>query len=156
MHPRVFASELWLPGTIEEVFGFFGDARNLQAITPDWLDFRIVTPDPIVMRIGTLIDYRLRLHGFPLRWRSEITAWEPLHRFVDEQRRGPYRLWIHEHRFNSSGNGTTVSDLVKYLPRGGWLIDRLLVRRDLARIFTFRRQTLLRHFETTGRGTQPG
>ena len=87
MSPRAFCSELWLRRPLQEVFDFFADARNLQALTPDWLHFSILTPAPIVMRPGTIIDYRLKLHGLPIRWQSEITAWEPPHRFVDEQRR---------------------------------------------------------------------
>lgn len=142
-----YQGELWLPKPPEQVFAFFANAQNLQAITPDWLDFRILTPGPIVMSPGTLIDYRLRLHGFPLRWRTEITAWEPPHRFVDEQRRGPYRIWIHEHRFEARGGGTVASDLVRYVPPGGWLIDRLFVRRDIQTIFEYRKKKLLEVFQ---------
>ena len=91
--------KLWLPRPIDEVFQFFADAANLELLTPPWLNFRIDTPLPIAMRVGTRIDYRLRVHAFALRWQSEITAWEPQHRFVDEQRRGPYRLWHHERFF---------------------------------------------------------
>lgn len=144
--PRTLQSELWLPRPLAEVFEFFADPRNLQAITPDWLDFSIVTPAPIPMRRGALIDYRLRVHGFPIRWQSEITAWEPPHRFVDEQRRGPYRLWIHEHWFEARGGGTLVGDLVRYAAPGGWLVEWLFVRRDVEHIFQFRRQKLLAMF----------
>jgi len=142
MKASTFLSELWLPQPLEGVFAFFADAKNLQTITPPWLDFVLVTPGPIQMRPGTLIDYRLRLHGFPIRWRSEITAWEPPHRLVDEQRRGPYRLWVHEHRFQAQDGGTHVTDSVQYAVPGGWLVDRLLVRPDVERIFQFRRQKL--------------
>lgn len=137
-----FQTELWLPKPREQVFAFFSDARNLQAITPDWLDFCVLTPGPILMRPGTLIDYRLRLHGFSIRWQTEITAWEPPARFVDEQRRGPYRAWIHEHRFEAGDNGTLVIDGVRYRPPGGRLVDWLFVRRDVERIFHFRRGRL--------------
>ena len=146
MKTSLFSSELWLPRSLDEVFAFFADARNLQAITPEWLDFSVVTPDPIQMRPGTLIDYRLRLRGIPIRWRSEITAWEPPHRFVDEQRRGPYRLWVHEHRFLAKDGGTQVLDTVRYVAPGGWLVDRLFVRRDVEHIFEFRRRKLLERF----------
>ena len=122
-----------------EVFPFFADALNLQAITPPWLRFRIVTPPPIVMRRGTLIDYRLRLRGVPVRWTSEITAWEPPSRFVDEQRRGPYRRWIHEHTCAEHDGQTVMCDRVDYLVPGGRLVDRLLVKRDLERIFAYRK-----------------
>lgn len=135
-------SELWLPRLRPEIFPFFADARNLEAITPPWLGFSILTPGPIRMRRGTLIDYRLRLRGIPLRWRSEITAWEPTIRFVDEQRRGPYLLWVHEHGFEERNGGTLVTDHVRYAVPGGTLIHRLFVRRDVEAIFAFRRRKL--------------
>lgn len=136
------ACEIWLPRSIDDVFRFFADARNLQRITPPWLNFRVLTPDPIRMQVGTLIDYRLRIHGLPIRWQSEITAWDPPHRFVDEQRRGPYRRWLHEHTFLLSGGGTLVQDRICYDVPGGRLIQRLFVRRDLERIFAHRRAAL--------------
>jgi ligand-binding SRPBCC domain-containing protein len=136
----------WLPAPIADVFDFFADAFRLQDITPAWLDFRVTTPPPIAMRAGTLIDYRLRLHGWPIRWRTEIVAWEPPHRFVDVQLRGPYRLWHHEHAFVPSEGGTRVDDLVRYRVPGGRLVERLFVRRDLVRIFAYRRQRLLETF----------
>ncbi len=142
MKPELFESECWLPRPIDEVFRFFSDVRNLQAITPDWLDFRIVTPGPVEIRPGVLIDYRLKIHGISIGWQSEISVWEPPHRFVDEQRRGPYRLWVHEHRFAPERNGTLVNDRVKYAVPGGWIVDRLFVRRDVRRIFEFRQQKL--------------
>jgi ligand-binding SRPBCC domain-containing protein len=145
--PKVFHSEIWVPKPPREVFDFFADARNLQSITPPWLDFSILTPAPILMRAGTLIDYRLKLHGFPIRWQTQITAWEPPHRFVDEQRRGPYRLWIHEHRFEARDGGTLVSDFVRYEAPGGRLVEWLFVRRDVERIFQFRREKLLARFD---------
>lgn len=141
---RVFAlhSTQWLPRRLEEVFGFFADARNLERITPSWLHFSVLTPAPIEMRAGALIDYRLRVRGIPLRWRSEITAWEPPLRFVDEQRRGPYRMWVHEHTFTQRDGGTEVGDRVTYAVPGGWLIERLLVGPDVRRIFAHRRRVL--------------
>ncbi|HPC59102.1 MAG TPA: SRPBCC family protein [Verrucomicrobiota bacterium] len=142
MHTFSLRTDLWLPRPIQEVFRFFADAGNLQTITPPWLSFEILTPLPILMRPGAVIDYRLRLHGFPIRWQTEITAWEPPFRFVDEQRRGPYLLWIHEHRFEPLDGGTRVEDYVRYRPPGGWLVERLFVRRDVTRIFAFRRQKL--------------
>lgn len=134
--------ELWLPRPVGEIFAFFADAGNLSALTPDWLDFEILTPRPIEMRRGTLIDYRLRLHGIPLRWRTEIQVWEPPHRFVDVQLRGPYRLWHHEHRFVEQEGGTLCVDEVRYRPIGGALVDRLFVRRDVTRIFDYRAQRM--------------
>ena len=135
-------TRLFLPCPLEIVFPFFADAGNLETITPPWLRFEILTPRPIAMRAGALIEYRLRLHGIPVRWQSEITAWEPPHRFVDEQRRGPYRAWIHEHTFTESKGGSEVRDFVRYAAPGGWLVDRLFVRHDVRRIFEYRTRKL--------------
>ena len=134
--------EQWFPRPLEEVFAFFADAGNLEAITPPWLGFEVLTPRPIAMRPGTLIDYRLRLRGVPLRWRTEISVWQPPHRFVDEQRRGPYREWVHEHTFAAVDGGTLVRDRVRYRVPGGWLVHELFVRRDVERIFDYRRERL--------------
>ncbi len=130
-----------LPGDPPEVFEFFADAGNLEAITPPLLRFEIVTPRPIEMRVGTIIEYRLRLHGAPLRWLTRIEEWEPGVRFVDMQLAGPYRLWHHTHEFEPDGRGGTIMrDIVRYaLPY--WPLGELampLVRRDLDRIFAFR------------------
>jgi ligand-binding SRPBCC domain-containing protein len=138
----VLAAEMWLPRPPAEVFPFFADARNLERITPPWLRFSVRTPEPIEMAEGTLIDYRLRLHGLPLAWRSEITAWEPPERFVDEQVRGPYRIWRHEHRLQAHDGGTIARDRVEYAVPGGALVRALVVRRDLERIFAYRRRAL--------------
>jgi ligand-binding SRPBCC domain-containing protein len=135
---------LWLPVGRDEVFSFFADAFNLEAITPPWLKFSVLTPGPIAMRAGTLIDYRLRVHGLPLRWRSQITVWDPPFRFVDEQRRGPYRRWIHTHSFEEIDGGTLCRDEVHYAVPGGRFIHWLLVRRDVERIFAYR-QDVVRH-----------
>lgn len=145
---RVFEyrSEQWLPRPIRDVFPFFADAQNLGTITPDWLQFSIISQVPIEMRVGTLIDYRLRVRGFPIRWQSEITAWEPPFHFVDEQRRGPYLQWIHEHLFENHGDRTRVFDSVKYALWGGALINWLFVRRDVETIFAFRRKRLVERF----------
>ena len=134
--------EQWFPRPLDEVFAFFADAGNLEAITPPWLGFEILTPRPIAMRPGALIDYRLRLRGLPVRWRTEISLWQPPHRFVDEQRRGPYREWRHEHTFAAVDDGTLVRDHVRYQVPGGRLVHELFVRRDVARIFDFRRDRL--------------
>lgn len=145
MRVRDFESQLWLPQPRDEVFAFFSDAANLDAITPPWLDFHTVTPVPVDMHLGTRIDYKLRIRGFPIVWRSEITAWEPPARFVDEQVRGPYRLWIHEHIFVERDGGTLVCDHVKYAIPFDWLAH-LLVRRDVERIFRYRSDMLRRRF----------
>lgn len=140
-------SEIWLPKPLEEIFHFFSDAHNLEIITPPFLRFEVLTQDPIEMREGTLIDYRIRFHGIPLRWRTRIDVWEPPHQFVDDQIRGPYRLWRHEHSFERRDNGTLCLDRVRYAVPGRPLIDRLFVRRDVEKIFEFRRKKLLDFFQ---------
>ena len=142
MQEFTFHAELWLPRPREEVFAFFADAHNLQAITPPWLKFDVLTPAPIPMRPGTLIDYRIRVHGIPIRWRTEITEWNPPHSFVDVQLRGPYTLWHHTHTFEEREGGTLCIDDVRYRPRGGALMNWLFVRRDVERIFAYRQEAL--------------
>jgi hypothetical protein len=139
--------EQTLPGTPDEVFPFFADAGNLEAITPPLLRFRIVSPQPIEMRVGAIIEYRLRLRGLPLRWLTRIEEWVPGERFVDMQLAGPYGLWHHTHEFEPDGRGGTVMrDIVRWaLPY--WPVGELalpLVRRDLDRIFAFRRDEVAR------------
>jgi len=141
-----FEDELWLPRGRNEVFPFFADARNLSEITPPWVQFQVLTPAPIVMQPGALIDYRIRVHGLPIRWRTEITEWDPPHRFVDVQLRGPYTLWHHTHMFEEQDGGTLCIDKVTYRPRGGAIINRLFVRKDVQRIFAYRRKRLLELF----------
>ena len=139
-------TEHWLPRQPGDIFDFYADAFNLEKLTPTWLRFEVVTPAPITMRAGVEIDYRLRLHGLSLKWRSRITVWDPPHRFADEQIRGPYRTWVHEHTFAPHEGGTLVGDYVQYDMLGGWLADRLLVRRDLRRIFAYRQERLAEIF----------
>src|SRR4051812_9541621 len=139
---HVLRREQRLAGPPAEVFEFFGDARNLEAITPPLLRFRMLTPEPIEMRAGTQLRYRLRVRGVPVSWLTEIRAWDPPHRFVDEQLEGPYALWHHTHSFEDDGaDGTLMVDEVRYaLPLGGLgeLAHRLVVRGDLERIFDYR------------------
>ena len=146
MKEFLFHAQLWLPRLRAEVFSFFADAHNLEAITPPWLKFEVFTPRPIAMRPGTLIDYRIRIHGVPVRWRTEITGWQPPYQFVDEQLRGPYTLWHHTHTFEECDGGTICTDQVRYYPRGGALMNKLFVRRDVEKIFDYRRQRLLEIF----------
>lgn len=138
--------ETVVPRSRAEVFEFFADAANLEALTPPWLSFGIVTPRPIEMAEGRFIDYRLNVRGVPMRWRSVISEWEPPVRFVDEQVRGPYRKWRHEHRFEERGDGTAVIDRVDYAVPGGpgieRLVHRFLVGPDVRRIFDYRRERL--------------
>lgn len=133
--------EQWISQPLDVVFAFFADPFNLERLTPPWLRFRIVG-EPPEMRTGALIDYQLRLRGLPIRWQSRITAWDPSTRFVDEQTRGPYRLWIHEHLFQPSKGGTLVTDHIRYSVRGGRLIRSLLVEPDLRKIFDYRRDQM--------------
>lgn len=147
----VLESEQWLAKPLREVFPFFADASNLEAITPEWLNFRIITALPIEMRPGAIIDYRVSLHGIPVRWRTEIEEFAAPHRFVDRQVRGPYRLWRHEHFFREERGGTAICDRVSYsVPFGKSFIGRAahnhFVRPDLERIFMHRRSVLARRF----------
>ncbi len=135
-------SSVRLPRSVHDVFAFFADAYNLETLTPPWLRFHVLTPRPIEMSEGVKIDYRLHVHGMPIRWQSEITAWEPPHRFVDRQLRGPYRLWNHEHLFRDEDGATVAEDHVVYAVPGGALINRLLVARDVKKIFAYRSEKL--------------
>jgi ligand-binding SRPBCC domain-containing protein len=144
MRVHEFRCELWLPRTPEQLFPFFADAANLDAITPPWLHFHIVTPRPIAMRPGSLIDYRLRVRGLPLRWRTLIRDWQPPHRFVDEQLRGPYRQWVHEHTFEASDGGTLARDVVRYAVPLDWILHRWFIRPDIEKIFAYRQLALRR------------
>jgi ligand-binding SRPBCC domain-containing protein len=137
-----FEAKLWLPRPRQDIFEFFADALNLEELTPPWLQFRVITPVPIEMRPGTRIDYRLKIRGIPIRWQSRITVWDPPHRFVDEQVRGPYRMWIHEHRFMEDSGGTSCEDHVRYAPLGGALVNKLFVERDVRNVFAYRSNRL--------------
>jgi ligand-binding SRPBCC domain-containing protein len=138
---RTFQQDHWLPVPRERVFAFFADAGNLDAITPPWLNFETLTPRPFTMAAGRVIDHRLRVHGVPITWQSEITVWEPPCRFVDEQRRGPYRRWRHEHTFEDKDGGTLMRDRIEYAVPGWFLeglVNHWLVAPDLRRIFAHR------------------
>lgn len=143
-----------LPGAPQTVFPFFADAANLEAITPPFLRFEVITPRPIPMRVGTLIQYRLRLHAIPVSWLTSIQEWQPSSRFVDVQVRGPYALWHHTHTFEEDGHsGCIMTDRVRYalpLGAGGELARRLFVARDLARIFDFRAAQVARRLAAQG------
>jgi ligand-binding SRPBCC domain-containing protein len=134
-------AEQFVARPLAEVFAFFERPENLAKITPETLGFVILTPLPIEMRAGTLIDYTIKVMGFRLRWRTLISSYDPPHAFVDEQLKGPYTLWHHTHRFRAVEGGTMISDEVKYaLPLGllGRLAHALFVRRQLKGIFAYR------------------
>jgi len=140
---------------VGQVFDFFGDACNLERLTPPWLRFKIVTDLPIEMREGTEIRYRLRLHGVPVSWTTRITAWEPNRYFVDEQISGPYQSWVHEHRFEQLGGATLMSDDVRYRLPLATLLHSTLVRPDLERIFDHRARVIDDVFGAKTREKEP-
>jgi ligand-binding SRPBCC domain-containing protein len=144
-------SECVIPRAIEDVFAFFSDADNLERLTPPWLNFNVLTPQPIEMRARRLIDYKLRIRGVPVRWQSEITEWNPPYSFADESRRGPYKFWRHQHCFEACDGGTRVVDDPHYDVPGGALVHWLMVRRDVQKIFEYRQQTLLQIFPSVPR-----
>jgi ligand-binding SRPBCC domain-containing protein len=137
-----FRREQRIAAPRDEVFSFFETPHNLEAITPAFLKFQTLTPPPIRMAAGTLIDYQLRLYGVPIRWRTRIDVFDPPHRFVDVQLRGPYRRWHHEHEFIADGEDTRMIDRVEYelrLGPIGSLANAMFVRRSLEQIFDYRR-----------------
>ena len=138
MKTFLFNTQQTLEQPLEKVFAFFSNAHNLAEITPPWLRFEVLTPASIEMSPGTLIDYRLKLRGIPIRWQSEITEWNPPHAFVDIQRRGPYRLWRHTHTFRETKDGVVVGDSVEYAVWGNALVNRFFVRPDIKKIFAYR------------------
>lgn len=149
----LFVAEQYIPLPPEKIFPFFAEAENLGRLTPPLLDFKIEgtsTPD---VREGTLIDYTLKVHGVPLKWKTQIEEWHPPQRFVDNQLKGPYKLWHHTHSFEAFGGGTLMKDRVRYiLPVGyvGWLGGMALVRGDVEKIFSFRREVVDRLFTVPG------
>lgn len=153
---RVLRASVWVPAPPAAVWPFFSDAHNLPLLTPPWLAFRILTPPPIAMHVDARIDYRLHVHGVPVRWRTRIARWEPPVCFADEQERGPYRHWLHLHTFDAVDGGTAIGDHVEFVVRGGPfgpLLSRWLVEPDLQRIFHYRMQRIVDRFGgDVGRG----
>jgi ligand-binding SRPBCC domain-containing protein len=141
-----FHSEVWLALPPSQIFPFFADASNLEALTPPWLNFKILTPVPMSMCEGALIDYKLRVRGIPVRWRTRINVWQPPDRFVDEQLHGPYRQWIHEHTFQAKDGGTLARDHVRYAVPFDFFVHRRLVRPDIEKIFQYRTVELTKRF----------
>lgn len=145
-------------GTLEEVFAFFKDPRNLEELTPPWLGFRILGATDGEVQAGTRIRYRLRVHGIPMGWESVIAVYEEGTRFADKMLRGPYRHWYHEHRFRPVPGGVEIIDEVDYdLPLGplGHLVHAMFVGRELDRIFAWRRQAMARRFPAAHAALQP-
>jgi ligand-binding SRPBCC domain-containing protein len=143
----------------EAVFPFFADARNLEAITPPLLRFRLLTPEPVEMGVGTFLQYALRLRGVPVRWDTLIQAWDPPHRFVDVQVRGPYRLWHHTHELVALDGGTLMRDTVRYSIGFGALGEvarRAVVARDLDSIFAYRAERVPALLAASGDGAPLG
>jgi ligand-binding SRPBCC domain-containing protein len=145
---HIFQTAMRLPLPRREVLAFFADAAHLQRITPPELGFEILTPQPIHLTAGARVDYKLRLSGVPLRWQTRIARWDPPHAFVDEQLQGPYKLWVHTHRFQEKDGLTTIEDEVHYrLPL--WPLGEVaypLVRAQLHRIFRYRQEVIHRCF----------
>ncbi|MGF1582314.1 MAG: SRPBCC family protein [Gemmataceae bacterium] len=149
MKRRELQTSVWIPQPVDEVFAFFSDAFNLDRITPPWLHFAVLTESPIPMKPGQLIDYRLRWRWIPMKWRTEIVAWEPPRFFIDQQIHGPYRLWHHEHTFVQENGGTRMMDKVTYAVPG-WIfepfLNKFLVRPDVERIFLYREDRIQQIF----------
>ena len=136
----------------DEVFEFFSNAENLEFLTPDFLNFNILTSLPIEMHVGAEIEYRLKLYGVPIRWKSLITAWHPYESFVDEQIKGPYAKWIHTHIFESIGQTCLIKDRVNYKVLGDSLTNKVFVSSNLKTIFKYRKKRLMEYFgETYGK-----
>ncbi|NND71425.1 MAG: SRPBCC family protein [Rhodothermales bacterium] len=140
-------TSLLLEHDIETVFAFFSDPYNLEIITPPLLRFNVLGMDTQTIDEGSLISYKLRLRGIPVKWLTRIEMWDPPHQFVDRQLKGPYKLWHHTHTFESVDNGTLMRDIVRYRVPGGALINRLLVEKDVRGIFEYRRERIVEIFK---------
>ena len=145
MEPHVLIRNIVIKKNIEQLFDFFSKAENLNSITPPLLGFKIITPLPVEMKKGTIIDYKIKLNGIPFSWRTEITKWDPPFLFEDTQIKGPYKLWIHEHRFDEKEGMTIMTDTVRYLSPGGifeFIPHNLMVKKKVEFIFDYREKVL--------------
>ncbi|MFN4812456.1 MAG: SRPBCC family protein [Bacteroidota bacterium] len=145
MQPHTIIRKTIIKRPLEEVFQFFSKAENLNLLTPPELSFKILTPLPIKMQAGTLIDYRIKLNGIPFNWRTEISTWKVNECFVDQQLKGPYKIWHHTHSFTAVKEGTLMIDEVKYLSPG-WilepLIEKFFIKKKVEGIFDYRNSKL--------------
>jgi ligand-binding SRPBCC domain-containing protein len=150
MTPHILLRETFINRPLEEVFDFFSAAENLNLLTPPNVNFKIITPLPIIIKKGAFIDYRIKVSGIPFQWRTEITAWEKNKMFCDEQRKGPYKIWKHTHSFKAVNNGTQMTDEVQYLSPG-WIlepmINALFIKHKVAEIFDYREIALKQIFK---------
>ncbi len=158
-HTYTLKREQFIPRSLSEVASFFADAANLEVLTPEFLHFKILTPLPIEMRTGALIDYQIQLFGIPFGWRTRIEDFDPPYRFVDTQISGPYKLWHHTHLFEEVDGGVLMTDLVRYqMPAGplGWIVHSLHVKKTLETIFNYRYQKIAELFPAAGVEAQLG
>lgn len=142
---HILIKETIINRPLKEVFDFFSEAENLNKLTPPELYFKIITPSPIIIRQGTIIDYKIKLNGISFHWKTEITVFENQKRFVDTQLKGPYKVWIHEHSFEEREGKTYMKDVVQFLSPG-WvlepIINKLFVEKKVKAIFEYRQKIL--------------
>ncbi|MBL8006129.1 MAG: SRPBCC family protein [Ignavibacteria bacterium] len=145
MKPHTLVRECFFNLKPKEIFDFFSNAENLNRITPPELGFKILSRLPVQMKKGTVIDYKLRLNGIPFKWKTEITAWNPPFSFTDSQISGPYRMWVHEHKFEEINGRTKMTDKVNYISPGGileFIPHNLFVKKKAEYIFDYRTKIL--------------
>ena len=148
-----------IDSSIDNVFDFFAKPENLKKITPEKLSFNIITPTPITMDKGTVIDYTIRLFGIQVHWRTLITMYDPPHEFIDEQIKGPYNFWHHNHKFKEVEGGVEISDKVNYsIPMGvfGRVLHFFWIKRDLEKIFLHRKKFFENIFDKNSPGGNQG